>query len=61
MAASCTLRASGPTQSSEDPYATSPVRGTRPYVGLMPTTPQKCAGCRMLPPVPTTGVSPQAD
>lgn len=24
---------------------------TRPYVGLSPTTPQKCAGWRMLPPV----------
>lgn len=29
----------------------SPYRDTRPYVGLSPTTPQKCAGCRMLPPV----------
>jgi len=49
-AASSTQVASGPTQSSDDPYATRPERDTRPYVGLMPTTPQKCAGCRMLPP-----------
>ena len=41
----------GPTQSSEEAYATRPVRDTRPYVGLRPTTPQKWAGWRMLPPV----------
>ena len=49
-AASSTQPAKGPMQSREDPYAMSPYRETRPYVGFMPTTPQKCAGCRMLPP-----------
>ena len=28
----------------------SPVRGTLPLVGLMPTVPQACDGTRMLPP-----------
>ena len=28
-----------------------PKRETRPYVGFSPTTPQKEAGCRTLPPV----------
>lgn len=49
-AASLTLPATGPTTSSEDAYAIRPYRETRPYVGLTPTTPQKCAGCLMLPP-----------
>lgn len=49
-AASSTQPAKGPMQSREDPYAMSPYRETRPYVGFKPTTPQKCAGCRMLPP-----------
>lgn len=50
-AASATLCAIGPTQSREEAYATRPLRDTRPYVGFTPTTPQKEAGCRMLPPV----------
>src|SRR5207247_7112308 len=50
-AASCTLRPNTPIWSSDDPNATSPQRLTRPYVGLMPTTPQKAAGCRTEPPV----------
>ena len=29
---------------------TCPVRGTRPWVGLIPAMPLKCAGSRMLPP-----------
>lgn len=50
-AASTTLCAMGPMQSSEEAYATKPLRDTRPYEGFTPTTPQKEAGCRMLPPV----------
>src|SRR4029077_17142290 len=45
-AASCTLRPSTPIWSSEDPKATKPERLTRPYVGLMPTTPHRDAGWR---------------
>jgi hypothetical protein len=52
-AASSTVGARGPTQSRDDPYAMSPYLETRPYVGLSPTTPQKCAGCRILPPAPS--------
>lgn len=37
--------------SSDEAYATSPYRDTRPYVGFSPTTPQNDAGCRTLPPV----------
>lgn len=37
--------------SRDDAYAMSPERETRPYVGFIPTTPQKDAGCLTLPPV----------
>lgn len=50
-ATSSTLRPMGPMASRELAYETRPLRDTRPYVGFSPTTPQKCAGCRMLPPV----------
>ena len=51
MAASRTVRASGPAWSSEEAKATMPQREQRPYVGLSPTTPQKAAGWRIEPPV----------
>ena len=50
MATSSTEAAMGPTQSRDEAYAIRPLLDTRPYVGLKPTTPQKAAGCRMLPP-----------
>ncbi len=37
--------------SSDDENATTPYLLTRPYVGFIPTTPQKDAGCLMDPPV----------
>src|SRR5690606_25667606 len=50
-AASSTVRPNVPIWSSDDAKATRPYRLTRPYVGLIPTTPQKDAGCRTEPPV----------
>ena len=43
--------ATGPIWSSEDANATRPKRDTLPYVGLIPVTPQKAAGCLIDPPV----------
>lgn len=55
IAASSTELVKGPMQSREEPYAIKPYRDIRPYVGFRPTTPQKLAGCRILPPaVPST-------
>src|SRR5438309_6888163 len=51
MAASSTVFVKGPTWSSDEAKATTPQRGTRPYVGFMPTTPQSAAGWRIEPPV----------
>src|SRR5687768_2898794 len=51
LAASPTVRASGPIWSSDEAKASSPYRDTRPYVGFNPTTPQNDAGCRIDPPV----------
>jgi hypothetical protein len=50
-AASVTSLVSGPIWSSDDAYATSPYRLTRPYVGFSPTIPHRLAGWRTLPPV----------
>src|SRR5262249_11119115 len=50
-AQSATLRAKGPTWSSDDAYAMTPKRLTRPYDGFIPTTPEHAAGCRIEPPV----------
>ena|SRR4051795_2469710 len=50
-AASHTVRASGPTQSSEKDSGMAPCRLTRPKVGFSPTTPQIAAGWRIEPPV----------
>ena len=51
---SSTVRAMGPAwlrKSVSIPGGRqSPVRGTLPLVGLMPTVPQECDGTRMLPP-----------
>ena len=41
----------GPIWSSDEANASSPKRLTRPYVGFTPTTPQRDAGWRTLPPV----------
>src|SRR5207245_2730201 len=51
IAASSTVFANGPTWSSDEANATTPHRGTRPYVGFMPTTPVRAAGWRIEPPV----------
>src|SRR5437667_9051173 len=51
IAASSTVFANGPTWSSDEAKATTPHRGTRPYVGFMPTTPVNAAGWRIEPPV----------
>src|SRR5438093_11388080 len=50
-AAWCPLQPSPPIWSRDGPNATSPERETRPYVGLIPTTPQNEAGWRTEPPV----------
>src|SRR5256886_4243125 len=49
--ASSTLRVMGPSLSSDQHSVIAPVRGTRPYVGRRPVTPQRIAGLTMLPPV----------
>ncbi|GHE90423.1 hypothetical protein GCM10017786_23380 [Amycolatopsis deserti] len=50
-AASSTVRAIGPTWSSDHDSGTTPSRDTRSYVGLRPTTPFSAAGTRIDPPV----------
>src|SRR5713101_5983956 len=49
--ASSTVRVIGPSLSSDQQSVIAPVRGTRPYVGRSPVTPQRMAGPTMLPPV----------
>src|SRR5215467_13013029 len=41
----------GPSLSSDQQSVMAPVRGTRPYVGRSPVTPQRMLGAIMLPPV----------
>src|SRR5580658_10725449 len=41
----------GPSLSSDQQSVMAPVRGTRPYVGRNPVTPQRMLGPTMLPPV----------
>src|SRR5215467_5226718 len=48
---SSTLRAMGPSLSSDQQSVIAPVRGTLPYVGRNPTTPQRMLGLTMLPEV----------
>src|SRR5688572_4091236 len=50
-AQSRTLRASGPTVSSDHERGSTPKRLTRPHVGFNPTTPLNAAGWRIEPPV----------
>ena len=50
-AASSTLRASGPTESSVVARGNTPARLMRPYVGLNPVRPHNAAGMRIDPPV----------
>src|SRR6201997_320498 len=49
--ASSTPRVIGPSLSSDQHKVIAPVRGTRPYVGRNPVTPQRMLGAIMLPPV----------
>src|ERR1700683_3378974 len=49
--ASSTPRVIGPSLSSDQHSVIAPVRGTRPYVGRSPVTPQRMLGLTMLPPV----------
>src|SRR5437667_11286600 len=49
--ASSTLRVMGPSLSSDQQSVIAPVRGTRPYVGRSPVSPQRMLGPTMLPPV----------
>ncbi len=49
--ASSTPRVMGPSLSSDQHSVIAPVRGTRPYVGRRPVTPQRMLGDTMLPPV----------
>ena len=51
IALSLTSFVIGPIWSSDDANATNPYLETSPYVGFNPTTPQKEAGCLILPPV----------
>ncbi len=48
---SSTLRAMGPSLSSDQHSVMAPVRATRPKVGRSPVTPQRIEGLTMLPPV----------
>src|ERR1700746_3730866 len=48
---SSTPRVIGPSLSSDQHSVMAPVRGTRPYVGRSPVTPQRIEGLTMLPPV----------
>src|SRR5580658_1826843 len=41
----------GPSLSSDQQSVMAPVRGTRPYVGRNPVSPQRMLGPTMLPPV----------
>src|SRR6185312_13844458 len=41
----------GPSLSRDQQSVMAPVRGTRPYVGRSPVTPQRMLGPTMLPPV----------
>src|SRR5215469_17009684 len=41
----------GPSLSSDQHNVIAPVRGTRPYVGRSPVTPQRIDGLTILPPV----------
>jgi len=50
-ALSSTVLVIGPIWSNDEAKATRPERETRPYVGLIPTTPQNAAGCLIEPPV----------
>ena len=49
-AQSGTLRAIGPSTHNDEKGCVAGPRGTTPGVGLRPTTPQKLAGIRKLPP-----------
>src|SRR5690348_18177362 len=49
--ASSTLRVIGPSLSRDQQRVIAPVRGTRPYVGRRPVTPQRMLGLTILPPV----------
>src|SRR5439155_17065564 len=49
--ASSTVRVMGPSLSSDQHNVIAPVRGTRPYVGRNPVTPQRMLGDTILPPV----------
>src|SRR5260370_12137855 len=49
--ASSTPRVMGPSLSSDQHSVIAPLRGTRPYVGRKPVTPQRMLGDTMLPPV----------
>jgi hypothetical protein len=55
---SSTLRAIGPSLSSDQHSVIAPVRGTRPNVGRSPVTPQRIAGDTMLPPVSLPSAKP---
>ena len=46
---SSTLRAIGPSLSSDQQSVMAPVRGTRPNVGRSPVTPHRMLGLTMLP------------
>src|SRR6202012_1354781 len=48
---SSTLRAMGPSLSSDQQSVMAPLRGTRPYVGRRPVTPQRMEGLTIDPPV----------
>src|SRR6202012_3584117 len=48
---SSTPRVIGPSLSSDQQSVMAPVRGTLPYVGRSPVTPQRIDGLTMLPPV----------
>src|SRR5271165_7362002 len=56
--ASSTLRVIGPSLSSDQHSVMAPVRGTRPYVGRNPVTPQRMLGLTMLPPVSLPTLKP---
>src|SRR5216683_8174262 len=49
--ASSTPRVMGPSLSNDQHSVIAPVRGTRPYVGRSPVSPQRMEGPTMLPPV----------
>src|SRR5258708_32877267 len=62
-AQSFTDRVIGPAWSMVHDRPITPVRGTRPWVGLSPVMPQYAAGMRMEPPVSVpmaTGIIPAA-